>query len=257
MLNVLYTLLFMLDEKHILLNRDITNKKHAIKTIATFLEQEDLVRKNFAKSMLKREKQANTFLSSGIAIPHCDRDGVALINKTAVVVLRPNKPLLWDKGNPVDLIFGIAAESDEHLAILGRLTDLLSAPDTLAQLKQVETAAEFCRLFVGEVSKDKPAVTAIDPEIQQQWDALAHKVEVVCEDKVGLHARPASLLLKMIKAENVDCLVAVEGKMVKVTGVVSLLKLGVASGTRLEFASSSEKLLEQIAQFFKDMASAE
>ena len=84
--------------------------------------------------MLGREKVANTYLGSGIAIPHGllkDRD---LIHSTGLAVLQVPDGVEWNPGETVQLVVAIAAASDEHLQILANLTQVLADEAEVAEL---------------------------------------------------------------------------------------------------------------------------
>ena len=75
--------------------------------------------------MLEREAQANTFLGSGVAIPHGLGKDRALIHRTGVAVLQLADEVDWGPEQPVRLVVGIAARTDEHIGVLAALTDVL------------------------------------------------------------------------------------------------------------------------------------
>lgn len=55
-------------------------------------------------------------------------------------------------------------------------------------------------------------------------------VEFIIENKVGLHARPATLFVKAAQAHQADIKVSYDGKTVNAKSLLSLLTLGAAQG---------------------------
>lgn len=141
-----------LDKKNILLGYSVKNKKEAIQIIAAHLEKQGAVAKGYDRSMLAREEESNTYLGSGVAIPHCQFKGISLVRATSVVLLQAPQGVLWNKKDPQSLAYiicGIASNSDAHLPVLERLTELLSMPETLEQLRLAKTTDEFAQKFTG------------------------------------------------------------------------------------------------------------
>lgn len=52
-------------------------------------------------------------------------------------------------------------------------------------------------------------------------------IQLMIENKVGLHARPAALFVKMAKQHNADITVSYEEKTVNAKSILGLLSLGV------------------------------
>jgi len=137
----------------------LESKEEAIRRVAALLEKNGCVTARYAESMLKREALANTYLGEGIAIPHgvpADREE---IQKTGIAVLQVPQGVNWQNGGTVRLIVGIAARSDEHLELLGRITELLSQPQLTEQLATTmdpgEIVAALTATGSGEAQSDE------------------------------------------------------------------------------------------------------
>lgn len=84
-----------------------------------------------------------------------------------------------------------------------------------------------------------------------------NSVKVIVEAENGIHARPASELVKIIK-ESAPAKVTLKanGKSVQGTSMLSLLTLGLKKGTELEIVAEGENeaaVAERIAAFVKDL----
>ncbi len=97
----------------------------------------------YVESMLGREAQANTYLGSGIAIPHGMGEHRELIHRTGVCVVQLPEGVEWSPGQTVRLVVGIAAKSDEHLGVLAALTDVLDDAGLAERLADTRDPAEI------------------------------------------------------------------------------------------------------------------
>ena len=70
--------------------------------------------------MVKKEKEFNTNIGNGLAIPHGTFEYKDEILKTGLVILVCKNGVRWNDED-VKLIIGIAGKGDEHLEILSKL----------------------------------------------------------------------------------------------------------------------------------------
>lgn len=130
------------------------SKAEAIGLAAGLLAGAGHIDPAYEQSMLGREKVANTYLGEGIAIPHGMLKDRELIRTTGLAVVQVPGGVEWNPGETVRLVVGIAAASDEHLAILANLTRIL-ADATLVELAHglhARPATEFVALAGGFAS---------------------------------------------------------------------------------------------------------
>ena len=139
-----------LSESNIHLNANAADKQQAIEMAASALVQADNVENGYLQGMLARELQTSTFLGNGIAIPHGTLDTRSMVKKTGVQVFQFPQGIEWGEGNIAYVVIGIAARSDEHLALLRQLTHVLSDEDTAAKLAKITDVAEFRAILMGE-----------------------------------------------------------------------------------------------------------
>ena len=138
-----------LSESNIHLNATATNKLQAIEMAASALEQAGNVEQGYLQGMLGREQQTSTFLGNGIAIPHGTLETRSMVKKTGVQVFQFPQGIEWGEGNIAYVVIGIAARSDEHLALLRQLTHVLGE-DTAAQLATLADVEKFRAILLGE-----------------------------------------------------------------------------------------------------------
>jgi phosphocarrier protein FPr len=174
-------------------------------------------------SMMGRQKVANTYLGSGIAIPHGlpkDRD---LILRTGISVLQVPGGLQWNRGESVHLVVAIAAKSDEHIGILANLTGVLTDEETNRKLATTTNPNDIIEVLSG-----KRAAPAPSAEMLADFPAY---VDLTVRNPTGLHARPATTFVSLAKEFQADVRVRQGDKVVNGKSLASLLKLGAEGGS--------------------------
>ena len=139
-----------LSEGNIHLNTNAVDKQQAIEMAASALEQAGNVESGYLQGMQARELQTSTFLGNGIAIPHGTLETRAMVKKTGVQVFQFPQGIEWGEGNIAYVVIGIAARSDEHLALLRQLTHVLADEETAAKLANITDIAAFRSILMGE-----------------------------------------------------------------------------------------------------------
>lgn len=142
--------MFNLVENDIHLAAQADDKQQAITAVAQAFVEKGLVEEDYLQGMLAREQQTSTFLGNGIAIPHGTLDTRHLVKQTGVQIFQFPNGVKWSDDNIAYLVIGIAAKSDEHLAILRQLTHLLGDEDIAEKLAKTTDAQEFIALFNGD-----------------------------------------------------------------------------------------------------------
>ncbi|KGQ71530.1 bifunctional PTS system fructose-specific transporter subunit IIA/HPr protein [Chelonobacter oris] len=142
--------MFNLPENNIHLSASADNKQHAIEMAANALVQGGYVEAGYLQGMLAREQQTSTFLGNGIAIPHGTLETRELVKKTGVQIFQFPQGIPWGEDNTAYIVIGIAARSDEHLALLRQLTHVLGDDDTAASLVNMQDKAAFRAVLMGE-----------------------------------------------------------------------------------------------------------
>jgi len=104
----------------------------------------------YVDGMLAREKQTSTYLGNGIAIPHGTTDTRDLVLETGVQVFQFPQGIVWGEDQTAYVAIGIAARSDEHLALLRQLTHVLSDDSVAEQLKTTSSAEALRSILMGE-----------------------------------------------------------------------------------------------------------
>ncbi|WP_341536081.1 fused PTS fructose transporter subunit IIA/HPr protein [Actinobacillus equuli] len=141
-----------LSAQNIRLNGTASNKEEAIKLVAAGLVANGNVAEGYEAGMLARETQTSTFLGNGIAIPHGTLDTRHLVQNTGVQIYQFPQGVEWGEGNKAYVVIGIAAKSDEHLALLRQLTGVLSDEEAATTLAKTQDVEEFAAVLSGKKS---------------------------------------------------------------------------------------------------------
>ncbi|MGF6192758.1 fused PTS fructose transporter subunit IIA/HPr protein [Serratia sp. 2723] len=142
--------MFQLSQQDIHLGAAASGKQEAIRQVATALTSAGCVSAAYVDGMLQRELQTSTYLGNGIAIPHGTTDTRDLVLNTGVQVFQFPQGIEWGEGQTAYVVIGIAARSDEHLALLRQLTHVLSDDSVAEQLAKTTSAEELRSLLMGE-----------------------------------------------------------------------------------------------------------
>ncbi len=142
--------MFQLSQQDIHLGAAASGKQEAIRQVAAALTSAGCVSAAYVDGMLQRELQTSTYLGNGIAIPHGTTDTRDLVLNTGVQVFQFPQGIEWGEGQTAYVVIGIAARSDEHLALLRQLTHVLSDDSVAEQLATTTSAEELRSLLMGE-----------------------------------------------------------------------------------------------------------
>ncbi|WON75569.1 fused PTS fructose transporter subunit IIA/HPr protein [Serratia sp. UGAL515B_01] len=142
--------MFKFSQQDIHLGAAASGKQDAIRQVAAALTAVGCVDAEYVDGMLQRELQTSTYLGNGIAIPHGTTDTRHLVLNTGVQVFQFPQGIEWGEGQTAYIVIGIAARSDEHLALLRQLTHVLSDEHVAQQLAKTNSAEELRGLLMGE-----------------------------------------------------------------------------------------------------------
>jgi phosphocarrier protein FPr len=205
------------------------DKEDAIRAAGRVLVERGYIEAGYVESMLGREAQANTYLGSGIAIPHGMGEHRELIHRTGVCVVQLPEGVEWSPGQTVRLVVGIAAKSDEHLGVLAALTDVLDDAGLAERLADTRDPAEIVAGLTRGGSGSPPPAESL---------AGARHVDVAVPPGPGLHARPATFLVDVAGGFESEIRVRYGGREANGKAMASLLKLGVPGGETLRILAA-------------------
>jgi phosphocarrier protein FPr len=217
-----------------------SDKDDAIRQAGQLLTAAGCVGPGYEASMVGREQVANTYLGSGVAIPHGLGEDKGLVRRDGIVILQLRDGVEWNPGQRAQLVVGIAASSDSHIAILRRLTRLLQDEERLAGLFVTGDKALITAAFQEDGLPAAVATAAGDLEEQATW---------IVDYPAGLHARPASAWAEAAKASGVPLRVRHDGDAADPRSLVSLLQLGLKAGDVVTISASGKDARPALDQF--------
>ena len=116
------------------LGQKSVSKEEAIEAAGNLLYELGDVEKDYMEAMQERERTVSTYLGMGVAIPHGTGDAKNKVKKTGIVLVQyPDGVDFGDE--KAQLVFGIAGVGNEHLELLGKITQVIDSQENLDKLK--------------------------------------------------------------------------------------------------------------------------
>ncbi|WP_449355193.1 BglG family transcription antiterminator [Virgibacillus natechei] len=131
---------------------DNSSKAQIMRVIADGFQQKGYVNEDYLNKLNERERVSSTAFPSGVAIPHTMKYEA---NKTGLMILKPEKQVIWDR-NEVKLIIGIAVnKEDSHMfnLIFPRIIELVAEPYNVNYLVEADTRKEFIDRLIDLIAE--------------------------------------------------------------------------------------------------------
>ncbi|MBO1079540.1 phosphoenolpyruvate--protein phosphotransferase [Roseomonas haemaphysalidis] len=223
----------ILSPDRIRLGASPTDKEAAIRQAAQLLVDTGSIQPAYADSMLRREGEADTFLGNGIAIPHGQRGDRGMIGQTGIAVLQVPAGVRWNGDDVATLVVAIAAQGDEHIAVLRRLTEVLGEESLARQLATTRDPQDILRALDPDapLPQGAPAAAAMPA-------AGGLSAEVEAPAAAGMHARPARAVVTLAKSFQSAITLSHGGKVADARSMIALLQLGAGPAARLTLSAS-------------------
>ncbi|MDR2443424.1 MAG: PTS sugar transporter subunit IIA [Deltaproteobacteria bacterium] len=136
----------ILEMDNIVLNQPPQPYEEVILRCGEMLVNGGYVKPGYIDGMLARDRSLSTAIGNHIAIPHGEKTYKDEILKTGLVVLTYPEGVDWN-GEKVFLVVGIAAQGNEHVAILENIADKLEeAQDVINLVNSADQKAIFSLL---------------------------------------------------------------------------------------------------------------
>jgi PTS system mannitol-specific IIA component len=121
-------------------------KDDAIREAGQLLVDAGAVKPQYVDAMFEREKSVSTYMGNYLASPHGTNESKDEILRSALSVVRYDRPIDWD-GNEVRFAVGVAGVEGGHLEILGKIALIFSDSDEVDRLLAAGSAEELHRLL--------------------------------------------------------------------------------------------------------------
>lgn len=217
--------------KCVLLNAQASDKTAAIRLAGQLLADAGYIEPAYIESLLKREQVANTLLGAAVAIPHGMVEDRHHIRHTGVAVVQIRAGVAWKGEEQARLVVAIAAQSDEHIALLRRLTRLMQQPERIDVLVNTNDP----QLIVSALA-DVPAAPSFPAPVALPWPADA-EASWTLDYPNGLHARPATRWVEVAKRFACEIRIIKGDEFADAKALTALLSLGATRGETLSIAA--------------------
>ncbi len=232
---------FSLHREVIRLDAAPPDKQAAIREAGALLVASGVVDPAYVGSMIGREAVADTYLGHGVAIPHGLGEDRHLIRRNGVAVLQVPRGVDWNVGQRVRLVVAIAASSDAHLGILGRLAGLTEDEALLARLARTTDPSALALAFTGRPMEAAAAV-ALSADLRERF-------EWALDYPAGLHTRPASAWVASARRLRSPVRVRAGERVADAGHIISLLQLGARRGETLTISSEGPDAADTLQRF--------
>ena len=136
----------VLTPSHIKVPGEARSKDDAIREAGQILVDSGAVSPAYVDAMFEREKSVSTYMGNFLAIPHGTNEAKDSISRSAISVVRYDRPIDWN-GNDVRFAVGIAGVENVHLEILGKIAIVFSDADEVDKLLSAGSADELYELL--------------------------------------------------------------------------------------------------------------
>lgn len=144
--------LFTLSAKHIHLNLAAENKTQAIRFVGQKLVEGGYVEPEYIEAMLAREKLTPTYLGESIAVPHGTIEAKDRVLKTGIVICQyPEGVQFGEEPDEIArLVIGIAAQNNEHIEVITRITSALDEDGVIERLCETQNVQEVLEILASQ-----------------------------------------------------------------------------------------------------------
>ncbi|KAF1026737.1 MAG: Phosphoenolpyruvate-protein phosphotransferase [Burkholderia plantarii] len=238
----------LLTAEQVRLDARAESRHDAIAQAGALLVAAGAIEPGYVASLHGREAVSNTYLGHGVAIPHGLPEDRHLIRRTGVAVLQLPDGVAWQDGERARLVVAIAAQSDEHIVLLQRLTRLIGDTARLDRLLAAHDPQAIVAALSGEAAEavngaggaahgasasGSGSVAGSASIVAATPADYAEQVEIELDYPHGLHARPASAWVASAKRFQAALRVRYDKTAADPKNLVSLLQLGATAGARL------------------------
>ncbi|PXY92539.1 fused PTS fructose transporter subunit IIA/HPr protein [Gilliamella apis] len=240
---------FVINESSLLLNIQADSLATLQALNASRLKQQNAVNASFITNVLDNKPN---YLGDGVWL-NDSREGNL---KNAIAISRTVSELNQD-GKPVKLLITIAAVDDNVTAIVNNIATL--AYNQKLNLLITANSDDFSNILLS----GSQSVSSQQAETQSTTSSALSESgesngelsrEFVIPNENGLHTRPASVLVKLVKEFNSKVTVAnLDGKNepISATSLMKIVALGAKKGSRLQFTAvgdDAEQVLDAIGK---------
>lgn len=238
---------FVIDASSLLLDIQADSLSTLQALNASRLKQHGAVNVSFISNVLDTKP---SYLGNGVWLNDSSEGNL----KNAIAISRTVSDLNQD-GKPVKLLITISAVDDSVTTIVNNIASL-AYNQKLALLISAKSDDFSNLLLSGDQSVSSETSENLTPNDSSNSGASGEELSrvFVIPNENGLHTRPSSVLVKLVKEFNSKVTVAnLDGKNepVSATSLMKIVALGAKKGSRLEFTAvgnDAEQILDAIGK---------
>lgn len=139
------------EKENIFLNLSKVTKEEAIRMAGNKLLEAGYVADGYVESMLYRENIMSTYMGSGVALPHGDRESEQLIIESGIVFLQFKEGIDFGDGNIAEIVIASSGKGNNHLKILVSLATLLKRDEILNTFTSSNSVDEIYEILRNNI----------------------------------------------------------------------------------------------------------
>ncbi len=228
----------ILGRESVVVGLDSISRDEAIDLVGGMLVARGVVTEDYVAGMHQREATVSTFLGNGVAMPHGTFETKSAVMGTGIVVAQFPDGIAWGDSGTVHLVIGLAATGEDHVTILSQMAEVLQDEELCEEL-WTTTDGDRLHAVLNETPSDD------DDEDEGPSDR-----SITIANDAGLHARPATQIVELVKGFDGAVTVSKGDKTVKAGSIMGVLSLGAVNGDEVTFSvdggSGTADLLDQI-----------
>jgi phosphocarrier protein FPr len=227
----------VLSETAIVVGAAASDKEEAIQRVGNLLVEHGYVTPDYVDAMRDREAIISTYLGNGIALPHGTSEAQATILRTGIAVAQYPSGVPWGDER-ARLVIGLAATSDEHIAILSRLATILDDPALCDRLASSDDPREIHRVLTS---------TGPDETVREADTSPAQIARIVrILNPHGLHARPAAQVVERLRGFDAAVSIQAGTRRADARSITGLLGLGASTGDEVTLHADGHDALDAV-----------
>ncbi len=116
--------------------RAYASKRDVIEAIGEAMVNAAAVTPAYVDGMFRKEHEASTIVTPGVALPHGTADVRNAVLRNALVIVPMSQGVEWNPGREVQLAIGVAGMGDDaHVRLLGAVARMLGDGQLLKRMK--------------------------------------------------------------------------------------------------------------------------
>jgi phosphocarrier protein FPr len=198
-----------------------SDKADAIARVGALLVELGYVTPGYVDAMREREAVISTYLGNGISLPHGTSEAQDTILQTGLAVAQFPAGVAWGD-EPARLVIGLAAKSDEHIAIMSRLAGVLEDAELCERLGSTSDALEIHQALTSDAAQPRPVTP--DPGLADEGRTVR------IANPHGLHARPAAQIVERVMELDAEATIVAGDRRANAFSITQLIALGASVG---------------------------